>query len=907
MQKYQNNIADRSGNAVAGVQVSVTLVGGGLATIYSDNGSTVTANPLTTDANGYFEFYAPDGRYNINAAGKGGYSDVLIADTVVLAEQTETYRNQAQTFATNAGTSAGAASTAKAGAEAAAAIAVPAATNASTAATQASAAAADAGVARDTALALQNFYQDTPAALSNGVAAVGSLVAGSGGTNGTFALGFTGGAGSGATGQFIVSGGSVSQVVMTSRGFGYTSAPTVSFSASAGLSGASAVAVISQNMTAGQRFSTPSDVAGETAIIWENVANVAVEKDRVASAKQLTDPDWAGIWNGWPDPFFRHMEIGDSLNGRERWFLFGGGAADDISLVPNPIYKGSRAMRRRADAGADRLAGEWIYLDEVDCAPGDRVTIRGLLVGDSPLVSFALRAVDAAGGFLGAQEQADVVATLQGALASVTFTLPASSAKIAIYPFTLTAGKDFRLAGLWVYKGEAVDGPARPNLPDDTFFALKLAEQSSSDPDVPPVTLPPYIYAVQGRQCNVYTANLHGDDDTQYNHRFVSGYGQQLNECWRWTPSGAVTDAAFAVRVNHKRTGAQLASKSALLRAAASTAGIGQTVSLMLVGDSTARSEVNGEEGVLGQTLLDIAAADSMGLTLIGSHGPTPQNRHEGRGGFTVLDYTTAGRTYRKFNVSGVSQTPAINSAEYTNSGTRYRVQETALSGGAGSITFSIESGPDTPSGSGTLTKVNDGAGDATIAFSSTATVPGNPFWVGGQLDVPQYLATMGFAVPDWFFVLLWINDVNGLMSDEAVDALAAARLPMFDNLLDSMRHCGPSVRVAIAIPSIASLYQDSFGNSDATQTLWRYRMNITRITALLIDRYRDRHGDRIYLLSDCTSNDAVNNAAYYDPQPANSRSTVLVQRQKDSVHNAKTGYQQKADSQWSFLKFYAS
>lgn len=64
-------------------------------------------------------------------------------------------------------------------------------------------------------------------------------------SNGTFALGFSGGGGgSGAAGVFVVSGGVVTSVTITAGGSGYTETPTVSFSASSGGSGAEAVASI---------------------------------------------------------------------------------------------------------------------------------------------------------------------------------------------------------------------------------------------------------------------------------------------------------------------------------------------------------------------------------------------------------------------------------------------------------------------------------------------------------------------------------------------------------------------------------------------------------------------------------------------------------------------------------------
>ena len=62
---------------------------------------------------------------------------------------------------------------------------------------------------------------------------------GSGGTNGTFALAFTGGAGSGAAGTFKVEAGVVTEITITNGG-SYTALPTASFTASVGLTGATA-------------------------------------------------------------------------------------------------------------------------------------------------------------------------------------------------------------------------------------------------------------------------------------------------------------------------------------------------------------------------------------------------------------------------------------------------------------------------------------------------------------------------------------------------------------------------------------------------------------------------------------------------------------------------------------------
>ncbi|WP_342361410.1 phage tail protein [Terrarubrum flagellatum] len=71
-----------------------------------------------------------------------------------------------------------------------------------------------------------------------GVTGHGSITGGTGGTNGTFALGFTGGTGTAATGTFTVAGGALTAINITSPG-GYSVAPTAfSFAASTGLTGA---------------------------------------------------------------------------------------------------------------------------------------------------------------------------------------------------------------------------------------------------------------------------------------------------------------------------------------------------------------------------------------------------------------------------------------------------------------------------------------------------------------------------------------------------------------------------------------------------------------------------------------------------------------------------------------------
>lgn len=82
-----------------------------------------------------------------------------------------------------------------------------------------------------------------------GVSGHGVITQGTGGANGEFDLAFTGGTGSGAAGKFTVAGGKLTGITITKAGR-YTVAPTFSFAASAGLTGASATATLGKTANA---------------------------------------------------------------------------------------------------------------------------------------------------------------------------------------------------------------------------------------------------------------------------------------------------------------------------------------------------------------------------------------------------------------------------------------------------------------------------------------------------------------------------------------------------------------------------------------------------------------------------------------------------------------------------------
>lgn len=78
MQAYHGVVQDSTGRALAGQSVTVRIRStGAVATLYSTEAGAALTNPLTTDVNGRFSFYAQDNRYNVVTA-DSSIDDVML-------------------------------------------------------------------------------------------------------------------------------------------------------------------------------------------------------------------------------------------------------------------------------------------------------------------------------------------------------------------------------------------------------------------------------------------------------------------------------------------------------------------------------------------------------------------------------------------------------------------------------------------------------------------------------------------------------------------------------------------------------------------------------------------------------------------------------------------------------------
>ena len=281
-----DNVYDQNGRPVEGALVYVYTINsdgsvGPLATL-KDDASVTIANPLTTGASGDFYAWAEEGQYRAEywAAGKRFRVDEAFvfgtltsswaaSATAVAAAATAT--TQAGIATTQSGTATTQAGIATTQAVAAAASAISASGSASTATSQAT-------IAQAAALA-SGFYPSTAGSnVPRGATGTGAITGGSGGTNGTFALAFTGGNFSvNPTGTFTVSGGAVTAITITGPGLyigASPTAPTLSFAASSGLSGASATLTVDFLVTSGRYYwVTSSDTT--YALLYQNASGTA--------------------------------------------------------------------------------------------------------------------------------------------------------------------------------------------------------------------------------------------------------------------------------------------------------------------------------------------------------------------------------------------------------------------------------------------------------------------------------------------------------------------------------------------------------------------------------------------------------------------------------------------------------
>lgn len=158
----------------------------------------------------------------------------------------------------------------------------------------------------------------------------------------------------------------------------------------------------------------------------------------------------------------------------------------------------------------------------------------------------------------------------------------------------------------------------------------------------PRFVLPPEIPVIPGREINIYFENvmLFPIDWQKFCHMDVEcSKGQQQEERWTYTPKPEEM-GVYPLHIRlYDPEDDLLAEASTLIRVYPANAGAGQSISLLIIGDSLTAAMIYTEE------LYNLMALpDNPKLALIGTNAPfaeRPYIRNEGYGGWTAKAFAT--------------------------------------------------------------------------------------------------------------------------------------------------------------------------------------------------------------------------------------------------------------------------
>lgn len=478
--------------AITPAEVAVTLDGvaqsSGFTVSLNDGGGTVTfATPPAAGAQivlrsspDYLQdsVFENEGAYNlttINTINRRQAVRALVTKKRLDATNVAAADASAEAAAASAAAAAGAVSAAAGFAGAAAGSASAAGTSASGAANSAAAAAGSvngAALAAATAGAYPNSAAtNVPRGLTQ--ASVGAITAGSGGTNGTFALAWSGGNfTANPSGTFTVSGGALTAVTITGPGLYIGASPTVptpSFAASSGLTGAG-VALTAQFLVASGQGYWVQSADGSELDRYSNVGGVATAvagvgpvplNGGVALAAANSIATGLGRRSIFRDPFFIETRVitSGALAPKDDFFMQTGWVRQ-VASANNP-YRDSYELKKPAAYNSLLLK---FYPDTVGLKSGDVFAFGCILETGTGIPSITLNYRQRSGAYIGTTVSIASGGAAPGAAGrtyiSPDLIIPALVGFIEIV-FT-NYSEDLIVRALWGHLGAASTLPTKP-------------------------------------------------------------------------------------------------------------------------------------------------------------------------------------------------------------------------------------------------------------------------------------------------------------------------------------------------------------------------------------------------------------------------------------------------------------
>ena len=353
--------------------------------------------------------------------------------------------------------------------------------------------------------------------------------------------------------------------------------------------------------------------------------------------------------------------------------------------------------------------------------------------------------------------------------------------------------------------------------------------------------LPPVVYATCDIECNIYFDNVILTlNSANYAVDVTCSKGLQFQERWTYTPTAEEAgDYPIVVKIRDE-SDALVASGRSTIRVAKGKPSK-KPATLLIVGDSLT------EYSVYPQHILELSKKDgNRRLHFIGSRGagnmpPTGELRHEGYSGWTAEAFNTlAGPLSRSgYHQRGATGSPFIYASE-------------------------------------------DGS---------------------KVLDFARYCDEFNRGkAPDLITIGLGTNDVF-TAHDHNIDKIIDGVLKHYDAVIESMRKVRGDTHVGVQLPSPPSISQDGFRNyiGLGKQTRWQYRRNQHRLVERLLEHYKDRTADNLFVVPVYVNLDTVHGFPTWSPA-INSRTNEKMTRVNNGTHPNEAGYRQIGDTVYSWI-----
>lgn len=169
------------------------------------------------------------------------------------------------------------------------------------------------------------------------------------------------------------------------------------------------------------------------------------------------------------------------------------------------------------------------------------------------------------------------------------------------------------------------------------------------------LTLPRKLFALVGQELNIYFDNILNDKATRYDFFVECTIGKQNEDFFRIKPTAPGT---YPLKIRVVKDDKDVAFATSTITVKSASVGNGVTKKIIIVGDSTTAS---GEAITkLNQNL----STDVYKVQTIGTLG-TGANKHEGRSGWTALQYTTVAVDANNSSVTNAFWNPSTSKFDF--------------------------------------------------------------------------------------------------------------------------------------------------------------------------------------------------------------------------------------------------